>query len=107
MTNQPQITPDELSAKWSILLNQAFIQIITLEKQLAAQAVFIQEMTTSQVVLEDELALLKSEIHELQHELQKGQNALSSEATEIAAQGTEIIANEKEKATPIESTQTI
>jgi len=103
MTNQPQITPDELAARWSNLLNQAFIQIIALEKQLAAQATFIQEMTTSQVVLEDKIALLESEIYELQHELQKGQNALSSEATEIATQGNAIIKNEKEKAAPTEA----
>lgn len=32
---QPQITADELIAKWSNLLNQTFIRIITLEKQVA------------------------------------------------------------------------
>ncbi len=63
MTNQSQITSDELSAKWSNLLNQAFIQIIALEKQLAAQAAFIQELTASQAALEAKLVEPKETVN--------------------------------------------
>ena len=90
---QPQITPDELAAKWSNLLtnllNQAFISIIKLEKELAAQATFIQEMTTSQVALEVELA-----------ELKKSPHTFSKVAAEIAKEGSAIITDAKEKAAP-------
>ncbi len=89
MTNQTQITPDELAAKWSNLLNQAFIQIITMEKQLASGAALIQEMTTREIALEDELAKLKML-----------PRPLSEAEREIAAQGSAIIADGKEKAAP-------
>lgn len=89
MTNQPQITPDDLAAKWSNLLNQAFIQIITMEKQLASGAALIQEMTTKEIALETELAELKTR-----------PRPLSEAEREIAVQGSAIIADEKEKAVP-------
>ena len=85
---QPQITPEELSAKWSIPLNEAFIRIITLEKQVAAQAALIQEMTTSQVALE------------VEPELKKPPPTFSRIAAEIAAEGSAIITDAKEKAAP-------
>ncbi len=103
MTSQPQITPDDLAAKWSNLLNQAFIQIISLEKETEAQRTQIREITEDKINLENELTPLKSEIYSLRHELQKTQNALSSEAAEIATQGKEVIDDEKEKAAPVEA----
>lgn len=89
MTNQPQITPDDLAAKWSNLLNQAFIQIIALEKQVAAQTALIQEMTTKEITLENELAKLRML-----------PRPLSEAEREIAAQGSAIIADGKKKAVP-------
>ncbi len=91
MTNQPSITPDELSAKWSILLNQAFIQIITLEKQLAAQAVLIQEMTANEVALVQNLQALEDELAELK----SSPHTLSQKSAEFAAQGSAIIPDGK------------
>lgn len=98
MTNQQpqQITPDELSAKWSNLLNQAFIRIITLEKQLAAQATFIQEMTKNEVDLVDHVQDVEAELAELKNAPYK----LSQEAAEIAIEGSAIIADGKETAAP-------
>jgi len=95
MTNQ-QITPDELAAKWSNLLNQAFIQVISLEKQLAAQAIFIQEMTKNEVDLVENIQILEDELAELKN----SPHSLSQEAAEIATEGSAIIAAGKEKAAP-------
>ncbi len=94
MTDQPQITPDELASKWSNLLNQAFIQIITNEKQLAAQAILIQEMTVNETALVQNLQELEDELIELK----SSPHILSPEQREIAAQGSAIIADGKEKA---------
>lgn len=98
-SNQPIITPDELAAKWSNLLNQAFIQIIalekqviTLEKQLAAQAAFIQEMTKNEVGLADHIQDLEAELAELKR---SSPYKLSQEAAEIATEGSAIIADGK------------
>ncbi len=99
MTNQPQITPDELAAKWSNLLNQAFIQIITLEKQLAAQAAFIQEMTTNETAIVENITFLENELAELK----SSPHSLSQIAAEIATEGSAIIADGKEKAAPTEA----
>lgn len=90
---QPTITPDELSAKWSLQLNQAFIRIITLEKQLATQAAFIQEMTKNEATLVENIQILEVELAELKS---------SPEAAQLAAQGSAIIADGKEKAFSIE-----
>lgn len=95
MTNQPPqiITPDELAAKWSNLLNQAFIQIITLEKQLAAQAASIQEMTTKETVLVENIQALEAELAELK--------SWSLPFSRIAAdEGSAIITDAKERAAP-------
>lgn len=89
MTNQSPITPDELSAKWSNLLNQAFIQIITLEKQLRAQADYIQKMTANEAVLVQNLQDLEDELIELK----SSPPPLSPAQREIAAQGSAIIAD--------------
>ena len=99
MTSQPQITPDDLAAKWSNLLNQAFIQIITLEKQLAAQATFIQKMTANETALVENIQALESELSELK----SSPPPLSQAAAEIAAEGSAVIADGKEKAAPIEA----
>ena len=116
MTNQPQpqITPDDLAAKWSNLLNnllnQAFIQIISLEKETEEQRTQIREITEDKINLENELTPLKSEIYSLRHELQKTQNALSSEAAEIAAQGKAVIdgvTTDTEKIDTYEDAETI
>ena len=91
MTSQPQITPDELAAKWSNLLNQAFIQIISLEKQLATQAIFIQEMTASEAALVENMQALENELAELK----SSPHTPSQAAAEIAAEG--IIYNDERK----------
>ncbi len=88
---QPQITPDELAAKWSNLLNQAFIQIITLEKQLTAQAAFIQEMTVNETALVQNIQELEDKLIELK----SSSHTLSPAQREIAAQGSAIIADGK------------
>ena len=92
---ETQFTPDDLAAKWSNLLNQAFIAIIKLEKEVAAQAISIQEMTESQVLLEVELAELKTSKN-IPH-------TFSRIAAEIAKEGSAIIAGEKEEAAPTEA----
>ena len=89
MTNQSGITPDDLAVKWSIPLNQAFVNIIMLEKQIADQDALIQKMTASQIALEVELA-----------ELKKSPHTLSRIAAGIAAEGSAIITDAKEKAAP-------
>ncbi|KKL97618.1 hypothetical protein LCGC14_1832700 [marine sediment metagenome] len=101
MTSQPQITPDDLAAKWSNLLNQAFIQIITLEKQLATQAAFIQEMKANETAIVENIQALESELAELKSS--PSPHTFSQAATELAAEGSAIIADEKEKAAPTEA----
>ncbi len=91
MTSQPHITPDELSAKWSNPLNQAFIQILTLEKQLVAQAEFIQKMTANEAALVQNLQALEDELAELK----SSPHTLSQISAEFAAQGSAIIPDGK------------
>ena len=86
---EPLFTPDDLAAKWSNLLNQAFIAIIKLEKEVEAQAISIQKMTESQVALENELA-----------ELKRAPHTLSQFSAEIAKEGSALITDAKEKAAP-------
>ncbi len=57
-----QISPDELAIKWSGLLNQAFIRIITLEKQLG----FKDQAITN---LETIISNLQVELHDTQCDL--------------------------------------
>lgn len=80
MTNQPQITADELVAKWSNLLNQAFIRIITLEKQVAE----LEDLKSSPQVAAD-----KAVYEEMMP------RPLSEAERAIAAQGSAIIADGK------------
>jgi hypothetical protein len=95
MTNQPQLTPAELGARFGSQMGPILSDLIMLEKMVEAQRVQIQEMTEGKANLENEMSLLKSQGYELQRELQQAKGALSSGAAEIAAKGKEVIANEK------------
>ena len=61
MTNQ-QVTADELGAKWGAILNQAFIAIVGLEKQLETQDKLIQEFRAQEAVLVDHIQELEGQL---------------------------------------------
>lgn len=107
----PQFSIAELGAKFGAQLGQAYAEIITMEKQLSAQALTIQQMTTNEMTLIDHIQDLEAELAELKatietlmaepyRELAEAAPILSPEAAEIAEQGRMAIANEKEKAAP-------
>lgn len=91
MTNQqPPFTIAELGAKFGPLLAQAYAEIITLEKQIAAQNVNIQLMTQDEAALVDRIQDLEAEAvtlkaENMEREAQMDQTGLSPELAEIAA----------------------
>lgn len=70
MTNQQQPQPPqfgiaELGAKFGAQLGQAYAEIITMEKQLSAQALTVQQMTANEAALVDHIQVLEAELAEL------------------------------------------
>lgn len=100
--NLPLISPDEVTDRWGRLLNQAFIQIISLENQLAEQAVLIEKITANELRLSAKLAeFYRKSKNELSPEVE----ALAAEAEAIANAMPEAEEGEKEKAAPIEAAE--
>ncbi len=62
--NAPQFSIAELGAKFGEQLAQAYAQIITLEKQLTAQALAIQSMTKNEVRLQGHIQELEAKVSE-------------------------------------------
>jgi cell division protein FtsB len=90
MTTQPTI--NEVVAKWSDLLNQAFVSIITLEKSLQAAQLQIAKMTANEARLIENIQDLESELVALMPE--KGYSTLSPELAKRAEEGRKIIQGE-------------
>lgn len=105
MTDQPApIDPSEVTDRWGRLLNQAFIQIINLENQLAGQAALIETMTANELRISAKLAEFyrKSKI-----ELSPEVEALTAEAEAIINTMPETTEAEQEKAAPTEAANSL
>ena len=79
------------SQSYGALIGQLTIKNLSLEKQLRAQAAFIQEMTTNEAALVQNLQELEDELSELK----SSSHTLSPAQREIAAQGSAIITDGK------------
>lgn len=95
MADQQPLQPSiaELGAKFGELLAQAYAQIITLEKQLTAHALTIQQLVKNEAALVDH-------IQKLEGEREGGRTTMSPAAHSIAMQGKETISATKK---PLES----
>jgi cell division protein FtsB len=89
MTTQPTI--EDIGAKWGGLLNQAFVSIVALEKELKSAQAQIQEMTKNE-------ARLIENIQDLEDELAARipSYTLSPEGAKIASEAREIIQSASE-----------
>lgn len=93
--NQQQILSysiAEIGAKFGVPLGHAYAEIITLEKQLTAHALTIQQMTANEATLVDHVQVLEAELAELKVTIETLMADLSPEAEGIASAGSAIIA---------------
>ena len=99
----PQFSIAELGARFGAQQAQAYAEIITLEKQIAAQALTIQAMTKNEASLVDRIQDLEAEAvtlkaENMEREAQMEQTGLSPELVEIAAGASALIEEAYEEA---------